>query len=76
MNRKVSGQIKYNNIEGGFWYLQVKDSNESFILLDMPEQLKYPDMYVTLVLQVFEDSLSLYMTGTPAKIISFETPEI
>lgn len=76
MKTKVSGQIKYSEIEGGFWYLHVNDTGEDYILLDMPNQLKYLDLKVTLVLQVYEDNFSMHMTGTPAKIISFETPEV
>lgn len=69
--QKVIGVVHHLEAEGGFWGI-VADNGNQYEIIDMPEQLKHDKAKVKVVLEEL-DVFTLYMWGTPCKIISFQT---
>ncbi len=70
--KKISGKMVYQNLETGFWGI-VDDEGNQYRPLETPEQLKKEGKKVTVVIQEADESASMFMWGTPVKIISFST---
>lgn len=68
---KISGVVKYQEIESGAWTIVTKDGL-TYIPTNMPEQLKYDGVEVT-VTAVPSDAMSLFMMGELIDIIQFST---
>ena len=69
---KISGKASYQNLGPGFWGIIGKDGRE-WRPVNMPEQLKYEGKEVQVVAVEAWEDVSIFMWGTPVKVISFET---
>ena len=70
--KKITGKITYQNLETGFWGIIDEDGNH-WRPVEMPEQLKHDGRRVTVTIKEVEEEASIFMWGTPVKILSFET---
>ena len=68
MKKNVTGKIKHSDLETGSWLL-VDQKNVSWRLTNIPEKLKKENLYVKLLIEEIDDEVSIFMQGTPAKII-------
>jgi len=69
---KISGKVVYQNIGMGCWGI-VASNGKEYRPVNMPEQLKREGAEVTVRASSVEESVSMFMWGTPVKITSFET---
>ena len=69
---KITGKARYQNLGTGFWGIIGKDGQE-WRPVNMPEQLKYEGKEVKIVAVEADEDVSIFMWGTPVKVISFET---
>lgn len=67
----LEGEVKYFNLETGFWGLIDKDGKE-WLPLNLPEQLKYEGSKIKIKAKEVKAD-SMFMWGTPIKIVSFQT---
>jgi len=70
MKKKISGQVKYFDFEGGFWGIIADDD---YLPLNFPEQIKYDNVKVECTIVVMDDVMTAQSWGLPCKIISFST---
>ena len=71
MTKLIKGTVTFQDIEGGFWGI-FDNAGERWLILDMPEQLKFDGKKVEVTLDPI-DAMSMMMWGTPAKVVSFST---
>ena len=72
MSQRIKGTILFEAIGPGCW--GIKDAaGQIWRIVNMPEQLKYPGQEVRVRLREAEEEMSIFMWGTPAEILSFET---
>lgn len=69
---KIKGKVVYLNLEGGFWGI-VDQSGEQWRPVNMPEQLKAEGKEVEIKAREVEEDMSIFMWGTPVRILSFQT---
>ena len=69
---KVKGKVVYQNLGTGFWGVE-DQSGKQWRPVNMPEQIKYQGKEVELVVREVEEGMSIFMWGTPVKVISFST---
>ena len=70
--KKITGKIVYQNLEMGFWGI-IDDDGNQYRPVQMPEQLKHDGRRVTVTIEEADEEASIFMWGTPVKILSFET---
>ena len=70
--QKITGKVVFQNLETGFWGIVDEDGNH-WRPVQMPEQLKEDGKQVTVTLKEVDEEASMFMWGTPVKILSFET---
>ena len=70
--KKIKGKVVYQNLESGFWGIVDGEGNQ-WRPIEMPEQLKVEGKEVSLLIQEADEAASLFMWGTPVKILSFST---
>ncbi|HHB78721.1 MAG TPA: hypothetical protein ENK85_05775 [Saprospiraceae bacterium] len=68
----ITGTVEKVAIGVGFWGI-VDQNGNNYRPINMPAQLKYPGKTITVVAQKVEEGASIFMWGTPIKIISFTT---
>ena len=69
---KIKGKVVYQNLGMGFWGIEDTKGNQ-WRPVQMPEQLKHEGKEVQIQARKVEDEASMFMWGTPIKVISFET---
>ncbi|MEN0005771.1 MAG: hypothetical protein AAF798_16605 [Bacteroidota bacterium] len=69
---RIQGKVSYQKLSGGFWGIIGNDGQE-YRPVRFPEQLKYEGKSVKIVAKEVEEDMSIFMWGTPIKIVSFET---
>lgn len=72
MKQKIKGKVVYQNLGTGFWGIVDSKGNE-YRPINMPEQLKSEGKQVEVVVKSVEEGASIFMWGTPVKVVSFET---
>ena len=72
MAKRITGKVVYQNLGVGFWGVVSNDGQE-FRPINMPEQLKYEGKEVTISIRKVDEGMSMFMWGTPVRIISFKT---
>ena len=70
--QKIIGQAFFNNVGIGTWGIRTKEGVE-YRPINMPEQLKDEDAWVTVWIQTIQEDASIHMWGVPVKIVSFST---
>ena len=66
--------MAYQNLSGGFWGIIDEKGNE-WRPVNMPEQLKVEGKQVEVTATETEEEVSIFMWGTPVRIISFHTDQ-
>jgi hypothetical protein len=67
----ITGTVVYKNIEGGIWGI-VDAQNKKWQVVNMPEQIRKPDLSVNIEAELLADEVSFAMWGRPVRIISFQ----
>ncbi len=68
--KEIKATTVYINLEGGFWGLK---SDNDYLPLNFPEQLKTDGVQTTCVIEVLADVQTAFNWGIPCRIISFQT---
>lgn len=69
---RIQGKVVYQNLESGFWSI-IGNDGKQWRPVNMPEQLKYDGKAVKVVAKEVDEDFSIFMWGTPIKVISFQT---
>lgn len=72
MNRSIVGKVAFENLGPGCWGI-IESSGQIWRIINMPEQLKYPGRQVEVRIKPVEEGASIFMWGSPAKLIAFST---
>lgn len=70
---RITGIVSFHSFGTGFWGITDDKGNE-WRPVHMPDQLKVKGAKVQCTIRPIEDSVSIYMWGTPVEIVSFHTP--
>jgi hypothetical protein len=68
---RIRGKIAFQNLESGFWSI-IGDDGREWRPVNFPEQLKHSGKAVEIIGREVDEE-SIFMWGTPIKIISFHT---
>ena len=68
----IKGKVVYQDLGTGFWGIIDRKGNE-WRPVNMPEQLKNEGREVEVIVRDVEEEASIFMWGTPVRIISFHT---
>ena len=71
-NFSITGTVQKVAIGTGFWGIIDQNGND-YRPVNMPAQLKYPGKTITIIAEKAAETASIFMWGTPIKIISFST---
>ena len=69
--KEITGKIRHINLATGFWCI-VDARYRKWRILDAPAALQRENLQVKATVEVIEESASIFMSGTPVKILSFE----
>ncbi len=69
--KNITGKVKFISLETGFWGIVDNQGNE-WRPINMPEQLKKEGKQVSVMVREV-DEMSIFMWGTPVRILSFST---
>ena len=69
---QISGKVVFENLGTGFWGI-VDDAGNQWRPVNMPSQLKLKGKRVRVFAKKVEEDVSIFMWGTPVKIITFHT---
>jgi len=72
MGKKITGKVVFQKIGTGCWGI-IDDSGTEYRPINMPEQLKQVGAKAQVVVEEVEDDFSMFMWGTPVRIVSFNT---
>ncbi|MCP4438881.1 MAG: hypothetical protein GY810_08040 [Aureispira sp.] len=68
---KIKGTVKHQKLSGGFWGI-VGDEGDNWRPVKMPEDLKVEGLKVEISAEREEGGISIFMWGTPIRIIEFK----
>ena len=66
-----TGEIKYIDLEGGFYGI-VADDGEHYDPIDMPSEFKEDGLRVSFIVKILENQGSIHMWGSVVKILKIE----
>ena len=69
---RIKGTVAYQNLATGFWGI-IGDDGQEWRPINMPEQLKFEGKKIRITAVDVEEDFSIFMWGTPVRIISFHT---
>ena len=69
---KIKGTVVFEQLETGFWGI-VDEKGQQWRPVNMPNQLKVEGAKVDIRAIEAEEEISIFMWGTPVKIVSFHT---
>lgn len=72
MTHTIKGKATFIQLGTGFWAIIGNDGKE-WRPINMPEQLKAEGKEVKVKAKEIEEQMSIFMWGTPVKIIRFNT---
>jgi hypothetical protein len=67
----IEGKVAHLPINGGFWGI-IDDQGQEWRPVPMPEEIKIDGLKVKVEAREVEEAFSIFMWGTPVKIVSFE----
>ncbi len=70
MVKRISGIIRYIDLEGGFWGIEAE---ENYYPINFPEQLKTENEKIHCSIIIDDDLMTLQQWGIPCRILSFLT---
>lgn len=65
---KITGTVKYQNIEMGFWGI-IGHDGKKYLPINLPEHLKQEGKEVFLTVKKVKDGVSMMMWGTMVEIV-------
>lgn len=71
MIKRVKGTVNKSSLEGGHWCIET--SSKTYMILNMPDQLKYDHKKVKVYLKEMPEVITFSMTGVPALIVGFSS---
>ena len=72
MSKSISGTVVYQNLGTGMWGIE-GDDGQQYRPINMPEQIKYEGAKVRVIIKKVEEAASVFMWGTPVRVVSFHT---
>lgn len=69
---KIKGTVVFEHLETGFWGI-VDEKGQQWRPVNMPNQLKVEGAKVDIRAIEAEEQMSIFMWGTPVRIVSFHT---
>jgi len=72
MIQAIKGKVVFQNLGTGFWGI-IDQAGKEWRPINMPEQLKYEGAEVSIMVKEALEEMSIFMWGTPVKVISFHT---
>ena len=70
--KRITGTVNFIDLATGFWGITEPDGTQ-WRPVAMPDQLKREGKTVQCVLEEVDEEVSIFMWGTPARIVSFYT---
>ncbi len=70
--KTIKGKVTWQTLGTGFWGI-IDDNGGEWLPVNMPEQLKQDGKIVKVTIKETTGSSSVFMWGTPVKVISFHT---
>jgi hypothetical protein len=67
----IEGNVRYLNLEGGFWGIAGIDGN-NYLPVNLDKEYKTDGIYVRIRAQVLRDQANAQLWGTPIKIVSIK----
>jgi len=67
----ITGKVVYQDIEMGFWGIEDEQGNQ-WRPVKMPKALQTDGQHITAEIEEIEEDMSLFMWGTPVKVLSFD----
>ena len=64
------GVVQYQNLEGGWWYIQT-DAGEKYTPFPLPDEFKIPGLNVQVSMVLLKDTASVY-PGIHVRIVAIE----
>lgn len=71
-SKTITGKVTYQDLGTGCWGIVDQKGNE-WRAVNMPEQLKQDGKQVKVTVREVEEEASIFMWGTPVKVLSFTT---
>lgn len=71
IKKRVVGDVKYYNIEMGFW--GIESEGNKYLPINFPEQLKTDNSKIICSLEILEDMMTSHNWGQPCRVITFMT---
>lgn len=69
---KITGHVQHIDLGTGFWAIISLDG-EKYRPVHIPDQLKTEGKLITCTIKPVDEEISIFMWGTPVKILAFET---
>jgi hypothetical protein len=69
---RIEGSVIRVDVGPGCWGI-IDPQGQEWRLVNMPEQLKYPNKIIAVEVEDVEDNFDIFMWGKPVRIISFGT---
>lgn len=70
-HKEIAGKVRYMDLATGFWCL-VDNRYRKWRILQPPAALQKEGLKIKATVEVVEEGASIFMSGTPIKILSFE----
>lgn len=71
-SKRITGTVRYQQLATGFWGI-IDEKGQEWRPVNMPEQLKEEGKKVTITIREVDEGMSIFMWGTPVRIVSFGT---
>lgn len=69
--KHITGTMRYMDVATGFWCL-VDKRYQKWRLINPPAALQQEGLFVEALVEKAEEGASIFMSGKPVKVISFE----
>jgi len=69
--RIITGKIRHIDLATGFWCI-VDSRYRKWRIVDAPSALQREHLHVKATVAIVEEGASIFMSGTPVKVLSFE----
>ncbi|MFN8258483.1 MAG: hypothetical protein U0W24_22535 [Bacteroidales bacterium] len=69
----VVGYLHFIDLETGFW--QLKDKEQDYRITGIPVDLQKENLRIAALLEIYDEEISVFMSGKPAKILDYKIIE-
>lgn len=70
-NNKITGVIKYFDLEGGFYGI-IGDNGKNYLPVNLSSEFKIDGLKIKFTYKKVEDSIDIFMWGTPIELVKIE----